>query len=142
MKANDTQVAGTHYRTTFQHWDLVLKLELGYFEGQVTKYVTRYRKKNGLQDAEKALHFLEKYMESVNGGVYTRRQPVTSDRLRTLREYAEANQLLPAERNIIEFMCNWQAPRDLRDCRALLLKLVAALRPADEAGAGYVNQDR
>ena len=148
MSANEIQVAGTHYRTDFQHWDLVLALELGYFEGQISKYVTRCRKKNGLQDAQKGLHFLEKYMEAVTHSTTVlknplRRPQVTSERLGTLRRYAAANALLPAEATIVEFICNWQHPRDLRDCRTLLVKLVAALQPAaEEAGTGYVNQDR
>jgi len=64
VRANDTQVAGDHYRTPIQHWDYVLANDLGYFEGQITKYVTRWRKKNGVQDLRKALHFLEKLIES------------------------------------------------------------------------------
>lgn len=66
--ANETQVGGTHYRTEIQHWDYVLANGLGYFEGQITKYVTRWRKKNGLQDLEKARHFLDKLIEEVRAG--------------------------------------------------------------------------
>jgi len=65
--ANETQVAGEHYRTTIQHWDYVLANDLGYFEGQITKYVTRWRKKNGLEDLRKARHFLDKLIESESG---------------------------------------------------------------------------
>ena len=64
QKANEIQVAGDHYRTPTQHWDYVIANDLGYFEGQITKYVTRWRKKNGLQDLHKARHFLEKLIES------------------------------------------------------------------------------
>ena len=65
--ANETQVAGEHYRTPIQHWDYVLANDLGYFEGQITKYVTRWRKKNGLEDLRKARHFLDKLIESESG---------------------------------------------------------------------------
>jgi len=68
LKANDVQVAGEHYRTPIQHWDYVLANDLGYFEGQITKYVTRWRKKNGLEDLHKARHFLDKLIESEGGG--------------------------------------------------------------------------
>jgi hypothetical protein len=61
--ANETQVAGTHYRSAIQHWDFVAARGLGYFEGQVTKYLTRWRKKNGVQDLQKARHFLAKLLE-------------------------------------------------------------------------------
>lgn len=62
-KANDRQVGGKHYNTPIQHWDYVVANELGYFEGQITKYVTRWRSKNGLEDLEKARHFLDKLIE-------------------------------------------------------------------------------
>lgn len=63
MDANKTQVAGNHYQTQIQHWDYVVANDLDYFQGQITKYVTRWKKKNGLQDLYKAKHFLEKYIE-------------------------------------------------------------------------------
>ena len=63
MAANDRQVGGSHYAGTFQHWDIVDEFQLDYFQGQITKYVMRWKKKNGMQDLEKAKHFLEKYIE-------------------------------------------------------------------------------
>jgi hypothetical protein len=57
------QVGGDHYQTPIQHWDFVVANDLDYFQGCITKYVTRHKKKNGLQDLEKALHFLIKYIE-------------------------------------------------------------------------------
>lgn len=64
MSANEYQVAGQHYRKTkIQHWDYAASNNFDYFQGQITKYVTRWKDKNGLQDLEKAKHFLEKYIE-------------------------------------------------------------------------------
>ncbi len=66
MKAGwDRQVGGDHYRKTEgeQHWDRVYRLNLDYFQAQITKYVERCWEKNGVQDLEKALHFLQKYIE-------------------------------------------------------------------------------
>ena len=63
--ANEKQVAGTHYRSPIQHWDYVVANNLDYFQGQITKYVTRWRNKNGITDLLKAQHFLEKYIEVV-----------------------------------------------------------------------------
>lgn len=65
MSANSYQVGGTHYESTIQHWDYVVANDLDYFQAQITKYVTRWKKKNGLRDLQKAKHFLEKYMEVV-----------------------------------------------------------------------------
>lgn len=60
---NDRQVGGEHYLTPIQHWDYVVANDIPYLEAQVIKYCTRHRRKNGLQDLEKALHFLEKAIE-------------------------------------------------------------------------------
>lgn len=64
MAANSKQVGGAHYKgSAIEHWDIVAQHNLDYFQGQITKYVMRWRKKNGIQDLEKAQHFLEKYIE-------------------------------------------------------------------------------
>jgi len=64
--ANDRQVGGSHYRNnTIQHWDFAAAQNLDYFQGQITKYVCRWKHKNGVQDLKKAQHFLEKYLELV-----------------------------------------------------------------------------
>ena len=65
MSANDKQVAGTHYQTGGeQHWDRIWRLYgRGYFIGCATKYLERYPLKNGVQDLEKANHFIEKLIE-------------------------------------------------------------------------------
>lgn len=65
--ANTRQVGGDHYKkhgdTGEQHWDRVARLGLDYFQAQVTKYVERCWDKNGVQDLEKARHFIDKYIE-------------------------------------------------------------------------------
>ena len=64
MKANDRQVGGVHYSgKALQHWDIVAMHQLDYFQGQITKYVMRWKSKNGLEDLKKARHFLDKYIE-------------------------------------------------------------------------------
>ena len=68
MAANDRQVGGKHYSAELQHWDYVYANDLDYFQGQITKYVTRWKRKNGIDDLLKAQHFLEKYIELVQDG--------------------------------------------------------------------------
>jgi Protein of unknwon function (DUF3310) len=65
MSANNVQVGGSHYKSNIQHWDYVIANDLDYFQAQITKYVTRWKKKNGVQDLLKARHFLDKYIESI-----------------------------------------------------------------------------
>jgi hypothetical protein len=69
--ANNNQVGGNHYKTGGEeHWDRVARLELNYYEGQITRYIERCRKKeNMVNDLRKAAHFIEKYIELVETGV-------------------------------------------------------------------------
>ena len=63
--ANEKQIGGAHYsKNGEQHWDMMWRLyREAWFVGNITKYVLRYRKKNGMQDLEKAKHYLEKLIE-------------------------------------------------------------------------------
>jgi hypothetical protein len=62
------QIGGTHYGAAYGHWDLVADTGMGYFPGQITKYLTRWRKKGGLEDLRKALTYAEKYMAVFHRG--------------------------------------------------------------------------
>lgn len=139
--ANATQVGGTHYKNTFQHWDLAHELDLGYFEGQISKYITRHRFKKGKEDAEKSLHFCKKLIELVrDGGRFPRHRGVSFARM---TQYAEANKLLPIEYACINSVCNWQFVEDLHMLQARIERLIYETYPTDgsEPGPGYVNQD-
>ncbi len=57
------QVGGEHYLAEYQHWDMVADTRTGYLEGNATKYLSRWRKKNGLQDLDKALSYIVKLRE-------------------------------------------------------------------------------
>jgi hypothetical protein len=62
--ANERQHGGDHYKgTDYEHWDWVNDVKLGYLVGNATKYVFRWRRKNGLEDLEKAIHYVEKCKE-------------------------------------------------------------------------------
>lgn len=62
--ANETQVGGQHYKAkTIQPWDFIAANDLGYFEGNIVKYVSRWRDKGGLDDLRKARHYLDKLIE-------------------------------------------------------------------------------
>lgn len=63
-KALDTQVGGDHYKNlAIQPVEYIFKNNIGYFEGCVIKYVTRWKDKGGVQDLLKAKHFLELLIE-------------------------------------------------------------------------------
>jgi hypothetical protein len=58
------QEGGDHYRTLpIQPVAYIHKNGIGYFEGNVIKYVTRWRNKNGMADLLKAKHYIELLIE-------------------------------------------------------------------------------
>jgi hypothetical protein len=64
MSANDTQIAGGHYKDKpIQPWDYIAANNLGYFEGNVVRYISRWRDKGGVDDLRKAKHYIEKLIE-------------------------------------------------------------------------------
>lgn len=85
MSANQRQVGGDHYKGDGEeHWDRVARLGLNYYEGNITKYVERARKKNGIQDLKKAAHYLQKLIELAEMGVvvgYSPSQPQSKEEL-------------------------------------------------------------
>lgn len=71
--ANNRQVGGDHYKKMkIQPWDLFgsifnLDEQIGFYLGNVYKYLMRYDSKNGIEDLMKAKHYLEKLIEVKRG---------------------------------------------------------------------------
>lgn len=62
--ALDIQVAGSHYKDlAIQPVEYIHANNIGYMEGNVIKYVSRWRAKNGIKDLEKAKHYIELLIE-------------------------------------------------------------------------------
>jgi hypothetical protein len=59
----DKQVAGTHYQKAIQPWDIISEWKLDFWEGNVVKYILRWKDKDGVQDLKKAKHYLEYLIE-------------------------------------------------------------------------------
>ena len=60
MSALDSQVGGSHYKDmAIQPAEFLHANKIPYLEGCAIKYLCRWRNKNGLQDLEKAKHFIE-----------------------------------------------------------------------------------
>jgi hypothetical protein len=68
MSANDSQVGGAHYVSKrIQPWDFIVSNDMGFLAGNIVKYISRYKEKNGVEDLKKASHYLQKLIE-VEGG--------------------------------------------------------------------------
>ncbi|RYY51375.1 MAG: DUF3310 domain-containing protein [Chitinophagaceae bacterium] len=62
--ALDKQVSGNHYKDCgIQPIEYIHANGLSYFQGNVVKYVTRYKDKAGKADLLKAIHYLELMIE-------------------------------------------------------------------------------
>ena len=65
--ALDVQIDGSHYKDmVIQPAEFIHANNIGYMEGNVIKYVSRWRKKNGIADLEKAKHYIELLIELEN----------------------------------------------------------------------------
>jgi hypothetical protein len=64
MTPLEKQVGGNHYKgRKIQPVEYIHANELDFFQGNVVKYITRWREKGGIADLEKAKHYLEMYIE-------------------------------------------------------------------------------
>lgn len=60
MSALDVQVGGTHYKDMkIQPVEFIHANGIGFFEGNVIKYVARWRAKGGVEDLKKAKHYID-----------------------------------------------------------------------------------
>jgi hypothetical protein len=60
MSALNKQVAGDHYREMkIQPVEFCQGNGLNYCEAAAIKYICRHKRKNGIEDIDKAIHFLE-----------------------------------------------------------------------------------
>lgn len=121
MSANDKQIGGEHYKSCIEPWDAITDWNLGYLDGSAVKYLSRWHKKGGIQDLEKAIHFLEKLIE------------VENERLRRASNADESNRKADANRT---------AEQSLRDGRTFIShapdreSIASALRWRDETRDG------
>lgn len=62
--ALEKQVGGSHYKAcAIQPVEYIYANGIGYFEGNVIKYVTRWKDKGGVADLEKAKHYIDLLIE-------------------------------------------------------------------------------
>ena len=64
-RANEQQIGGAHYAVkAIQPWDFIVANNIGYLEGNIIKYISRWKDKNGIEDLKKAQHYLQKLIET------------------------------------------------------------------------------
>jgi len=60
MSALDKQEGGGHYKELkIQPVEYIVANKLSFLEGNVVKYITRHKQKNGVEDIKKVIHYCE-----------------------------------------------------------------------------------
>lgn len=97
QEANSKQIGGNHYKGGYEHWDFVLDTGQNYLQGCATKYISRWRKKNGLEDLKKAQHYVEKLKETELTKNLIELDSITRN---SIEQFAKENNLLPHSNEI------------------------------------------
>lgn len=93
MKVLDSQVGGSHYKCLpYQPVEFCVRTQMNFIQGSIIKYVTRHKQKNGLQDLQKALHFIELAIELKPKGAH-----------QGIPEQAQVKLFLEMNRNFLTF---------------------------------------
>ena len=65
IKASETQIGGNHYsEMSIQPTEFIHKNGLSFIQGNVIKYVCRYKSKGGIEDLNKAKHYIDLLIEA------------------------------------------------------------------------------
>lgn len=65
------QIDGRHYKEMgIQPWELIERGKLDYWEGNIGKYLLRWKTKDGIIDLKKIIHYAEKVIERAERGCY------------------------------------------------------------------------
>jgi hypothetical protein len=68
MKSFKKQIGGNHYlKYKIQPVDFIIKNNIGFVEGNIIKYILRFKEKGGVQDLLKAKHYIELLIDSSKG---------------------------------------------------------------------------
>ena len=66
--ATSKQIGGDHYKNcAIQPIDYIVKNNLDFLEGNIVKYITRHKTKNGIEDIKKVIHYAELILEKKYG---------------------------------------------------------------------------
>jgi hypothetical protein len=126
MNVNAKQVGGTHYNSSYQHWDFVERNNIGYLEACATKYIVRHRKKNGKLDLEKAEHYIEKLISLAQHGKQCKNDPLNTEEI---EKFIQANQLIHPEAILCRLLFKVWDYGNLISARFFIKELITYYEP-------------
>lgn len=73
VSSMDKQIGGSHYKSMkIQPVEFITANNIGFCEGNAIKYICRHKSKGGIEDLEKAKHYIEILIEQENkNNMYT-----------------------------------------------------------------------
>jgi hypothetical protein len=126
VKANEYQIGGKHYKVDYEHWDYVLDTRQGYLEGNATRYIVRWRKKNGIEDLRKALHYVNKLIEWAQRGHdrLDMSEYMRAEIGKCTHQFAQANGLGYLEQQVCYRIASWTRVDELLAARADITRMI------------------
>lgn len=65
IKPSEELTNPKRYTQGIECWDYIISHNMNFIEGNIIKYITRYRNKNGIEDLLKAKVYLDKLIQVV-----------------------------------------------------------------------------
>lgn len=133
------QVGGDHYSrgADYQHWDWVSEINLPYLEACATKYLTRWRDKDGIKDLKKAVSYIEKLfvLYDTGGRTFIIQHPNTEAFLR----FCKANNVIGPEQIVCWLLTTWRTKRELTDAITIAEGIIATAQEAVQPPEGVMG---
>lgn len=131
MKASEKMVGGRHYQVPIQPVSYIHKNLMGFIEGCVVKYITRWKAKGTpLDDLRKSIHFIDLLIEVEKVEEEEQKKRIQQQVLQVEPyEYAHANRLTFLEGTIIDRITKWRTQEFphafLTETKNLISKLIS-----------------
>lgn len=136
MASKVAQVGGDHYAAEYQHWDWAEDVRLGNMEYAATKYIIRWRKKDGLKDLKKARSYVQKLIELHNNK--NRKNPANFI-AGAFDRFCTQNVVIGRERDVCLMLTYWNNEQRLLDVVAVINDIIFDNFP--EEFASKLNAD-
>lgn len=120
-------LAPPHYASKYMHWHFVKDVGMGYFDGCATKYVTRWRTKDGVEGLKKSLHFVNEMIRDENHPmVAIPRTKSKPELFACIERFSRINDLHELEEQIVARLALGPHPGWLTTSRDMILLLIDA----------------
>ncbi len=127
------QVGGDHYKSEYQHWDWAVDVGLGPLEYGATRYICRHWKKNGVEDLQKAQHFIEKIMELERDDNYGHYKNISRSKrseglIEDMNKFSIENKIPYLESSLCSDLVKWRNLDDLFNILSGIVFLIESSR--------------